>query len=200
MARQVPAWPEASPPPTELEAIAAPTPEQASLEQAFSSLNDHIAALEAERQRIRDTVGALVTAGALDRRAGREQRDVLWWLQSASEPRETRVAAASAAADLASFTQVLPGPLATEQVLRRKLGTAFDERIPTAQLQGLGQVGAWRGLNVTLPAAALDLFPVLTLFRGGAATGVCEGSLTGGEFARSLYDEAMLAHAVRALA
>lgn len=198
-ARPLPTWPEPLTRPAELEAIQAPTLEQPSVEQAFTSINSHMVQLQAEQKQLRDAVGALAAAATLDYRANREQRDVLWWLQSASKPREARLAATTAASDLASFTQLIPGPLASEQILRRRLGPSFDEVIPVAELNGLARTGMWPGLNVAIPPATRDLFPVLTYLRGETTGGISEESLTGGELARALYDEVMLAHAVRSL-
>jgi hypothetical protein len=67
---------------------------------------------------LRSTVNALVGAQGRHQRVDSEQREIMWWLSRAPEPDASPL---QVALDLASITRVLPGPVATDELLAARL-------------------------------------------------------------------------------
>ncbi len=152
-----------------------------------------------ERQAL-DALGSLSAAVAGRELITEEQQSLLWWLGSAWAVSDPMLMAITSASELSSLTRLLPGPFATEELLRRKLGTSFEKPVEIAALGERAATVPWPGLTLDIPQAATEFFPFLAILRGGDPTLIEPLELAAGTVARSLYDEAMLAYSVRAMA
>ncbi|HST32931.1 MAG TPA: hypothetical protein VLJ80_05360 [Solirubrobacteraceae bacterium] len=145
-------------------------------------------------------VGALSTTVAARDLIAQEERSFLWWLLSAWTVSDKNMMAVLAASELSSLTRLLPGPPASDELLRRKLGPVFDEPIELGALPKVAADLTAPGLALDIPEGTTDFFPLLGILRGGDPGLVEPFELPAGVIAQSLYDEAMLAYSIRSLA
>jgi hypothetical protein len=174
------------------------------VEESASAISTALHAVGSEivnRERhILDSVADLSNAVAARELIIEEQQSLLWWLISAWAVSGPAVMAVTAASELSSLTRLLPGPFATEELLRRKLGATFDIPVEIATLGERGAAVTSPGLAFNIPQTVTDFFPLLAILRGGDPALIDPLELPAGVVARSLYDEAMLAYSVRTLA
>jgi hypothetical protein len=130
------------------------------------------------------------SAGVLfQQHVSKEQQDVVWWLLTAPEPSSTQSQAVNAGVTFAESSRFIPGPLATDQLLRHRLGNIHNDDVPTDSL-----VGLWPRapiINVSAVDGYNDLMPILMALHGSPPPTLV-ATLTAGAVARSIVDEMLL--------
>lgn len=159
-------------------------------------------AIDREIQKLRAAMGSIASDRESLREAARrndrleeEQRGLLWWLLSAQPMGPAAERAVVTAASVVALLGFVPAPTPTDELLRRRLGDAYHEPVNLTAHAPRKSLGESLGEHAVTDRCH-GLVPLLGMHLADPSDASVELTVSAGELARGLIDEALLVRVV----